>query len=72
MEKKALNRRIGKNIKKARVNAKLHRKELAAILGISFGSMINIEQGAQACSIDKLVKIQKITGISIQDLVMNK
>ena len=65
----SINRKIGKRISPARKEAELTQGELAKLLNLSRTSVVNIEKGKQACSVEKLIVVSRLTGYSIDTLI---
>jgi transcriptional regulator with XRE-family HTH domain len=65
-------KKIGIKIKYARKNRGLDQKDLAKELKLSRESIVNIEAGRQRISIEKLVKICRLTGFKLSDFVEDR
>lgn len=72
MAVKPFNKKVGNRIRRARVEAKLTQEELAEHIGLTRVSIVNMEGGRQACSIQKLVAISRITGYSVASMIDDK
>lgn len=70
--KDSFKKQLGERIKIARKSKGLKGVDLASHIGITRVSMVNIEKGRQACSVDKLLKICEITGVSFSYFVTDK
>lgn len=68
----AFNKKIGARIRRARVEARLTQEELAEHIGLTRVSIVNIEKGRQACSIQKLIAISLITGYNADSIIDDK
>lgn len=59
---------IGKNVKEARKSIGLSQLDFSNKIGLSRTSVANIERGIHCTTVDNLMRICKITGVSINDL----
>lgn len=62
-------KQIGRNIKRARANARLNQWELAEQAGISRASLSNIERGAHTPGIPLVDKLAQILGLTTAQLL---
>lgn len=60
---------LPKNIVRARKKAKLSQADLAKKLDMSRSSVSEYEAGKHKPKLDLLIKIAKVTGVSLEDLV---
>lgn len=63
---------IGNNIKTSRNNARLNQAHLAAMVGLSRTSLVNIEQGKQHPSVFMLWRIADALNIELKELLPGK
>ena len=68
-EKEAFDKKIGINVRRARLEANLTQDEMSEHLGLTRVSVLNIEKGRQALSTQKLVLVSQITGISVTSII---
>jgi len=60
---------IGNKIKYARTARGLNQLELGDKIGLSRVSIVNIEKGRQCVTLDKLIKISKVTNYKISNFL---
>lgn len=60
---------VGKQIQRARKEAKLTQQDLADYIGISRTSIVNIESGKVCATLENLYKISDFLNISIHSLI---
>ncbi|WP_261993777.1 helix-turn-helix domain-containing protein [Streptomyces sp. t39] len=61
--------RIGERIRAARLRAALTQERVALATGLDRPSVVRIEQGQQAATIDTLILIAHAIGVPLADLV---
>lgn len=66
-----ITQRIGKNIKVHRLLRGMKQRELADIIGVSYQQVQKYENGKSAVSIDKLLVLQAVFGVSLDELTGN-
>lgn len=65
-----LRQHIGENLKRIREQKGLTQKEMAKLLGYSFGGYVKIEQGARGISTEKIYKVADKIGCSPNDIFL--
>ncbi|GAB3937270.1 helix-turn-helix domain-containing protein [Larkinella terrae] len=68
-QKMELNVEIGKRVRQARKDAGVNQTRFAMVLGLSRGSLSNIESGRQALQYEHLYKIAEVLGVNVYDLL---
>lgn len=63
---------IGRIVKRMRLAAGMDHKQLAAEIGLSRSSLVNIEGGKHVISLAKLIKAAEATGHTISIVVVDK
>lgn len=61
--------RVGKTLKELRQQSGLRQGDLAKMLGVERSTVANWERGAKQPSIDILIKLREIFGVSLDQLV---
>ena len=69
MDKDALLKRFGKNVKIERIKRDLTQEALAEIMNVSQNYVANIERGKENMSIWKIYELSKCLNVSIQVLL---
>lgn len=72
VEKKKINTQIGERIRAARKEMKYTQEEFAEILGLSIQHISNLERGLVGPSIDTVIKISKVLGVSCDYLLLGR
>ncbi|MFI1677082.1 helix-turn-helix domain-containing protein [Streptomyces sp. NPDC020607] len=62
-------RAVGARIRSARQQANLTQERVALMIGIDRPSIVRIEQGQQAPTLDTLIRIADAIGVPLRDLV---
>ena len=65
-------KKIGNEIKVRRVKQGIQQTALAEMLDITQTHLSNIENGAKPCSIDLLIRLSEIYGVSLDYLVLGR
>lgn len=69
MDKKALLKKFGKNVKIERIKKDLTQEQLAEILGVNTNYLACIECGRQNMSLGKILELANGLGVNIQCLL---
>ncbi|MFF8656843.1 helix-turn-helix domain-containing protein [Streptomyces huasconensis] len=62
-------RAVGAHIRSARIHADLTQEQVALTTGIDRPSIVRIESGQQAPTLDSLIRIADAIGVPLRDLV---
>ena len=66
-----INSTVGKNITRLRKKAGFNHEELAGALGLIRTSVVNIEKGRQALTVENLIKICAVLKCGVTDILPN-
>jgi len=65
MEVSKFNKKVGKNIKRLRIDKGIRQDQFADLIDISVGSLIKIESGENGISFETAVKISEVLYLSL-------
>jgi len=71
MNKEVINKQVGDKLKSIRKVIHLSQDDLAAMVGLTRTSIVNIEKGRQSLTIENLYKISEALNINPMDLLIN-
>ena len=72
MNKEALLKKFGKNVKIERIKKDLTQEQLAEIMGVSQKYVASIERGKENMSLGKILELSKSLNVDIETLLIFK